>query len=184
MTTTLRRSSVLFVAFFFVVAFMLLLNMLASLQPVNKSGAKRDVPMYQPFSSKIDVPDGLEAPVLTEESTKSRAREVANLKTADLDIAVSHGTTKHPYEADETRRCLDNRGPLMIFKMGHLYARICDLGPKETGDKNDRWFGFQIVGKSGSNWFESTAYVPKLVDSTLFGLLDWLYKQGWERFGK
>ncbi|MBD3251029.1 hypothetical protein GF380_00940 [Candidatus Uhrbacteria bacterium] len=176
-----RSSSAMMLGAFIIVAIMALLLLINSV-PGGVVVDDKTTPVYQPGVAEIEIPGNMRAPVLAKED-KATVEEVASVKTDDLDITVSHGTTKHPFEANEIRKCLDERGALMIFKLGPQYARICDLGPKNVGSTG-RWFGFQVIGRSANGWFESTAYVPKLADATLWGLLKWIEKAGWTRFGK
>jgi hypothetical protein len=108
-----------------------------------------------------------------------------NLKTHEIDTSTSHGTSKHPYEADAIRKCLDDNGPAMMFKSNRWFLRVCDLGRKKVGIAGT-WFGVQVLARDlNGAWFEITAYVPKLADPTLNGIRRFVL-QGevpWSPFG-
>lgn len=65
----------------------------------------------------------------------------------------SHGVDRHKEEAIETRNCLNNNGPNMVFQKIHnanRFLRICEIG--------ENLWGIQVVDRIGKEFHEKTAF--------------------------
>lgn len=108
---------------------------------------------------------------------------VRDLKSYEIDRSKGHGTTRHADEAQEVYDCLDRNGPYQgwVFRDNrNQYLRFCDLGPHDL-DEGGRWYGVNIIKRdiTSGRWVEVSTYIPKLVDRTLNGLLNWLAELKW-----
>jgi hypothetical protein len=153
---------------------------------VPSSGGRGQILSNPRHAQDVELPtlDELQRGWATDYSSLSQVtkEEVEGLKTGDLDIEASHGTTKHPNEAPIVRDCIDRNGTMdgTVWKLGDYFMRTCDLGQHDLStDPDDRWFGVQILGHK-DGWFEVTAYVPKLTNRTKDAFINWLKGTGWK----
>lgn len=93
----------------------------------------------------------------------------AALLVAAITVIVhAHAVQRHGTDAENIRKCLNDKGPYQVWKaMGEdTFYRICQLD-------DSRW-GLQAILKVGEVWHEKTAFIPK--DGTWKALTEYLQR--------
>jgi len=69
-------------------------------------------------------------------------------------ICCEHATTKHGSDADLVRQCMEEKGPMQVWKQPNgRFANICQV--------SDNVFGIMITDKTGQGAHEITSYIKE-----------------------